>query len=390
MFKGFIWTTALVLLIAILIAVYQQYSSIKTSDKITQWAEENRIVIDKSKVKPTSFKIEYDENEWNLLKKKLELTRYFEPLDEKYVKKFEFGFDPEYAKVLVDYWKTNFNWSKQVDYINRFPQYRIKINDITIHYVHIITNKDKLNNNIKSIPILLMDGWPGSFFGFYKMIDYINDNYKDISYNIIVPSIPGYGYSIPLNRPFDYIDTAQYFDALMRLIHGDNVQYYAHGEDWGAFVATTLAQFYPDRVKGIHLTMSGPPPKNDLTNIFYQLTGVFFPGLIYTPEELKHNVPDRASIKSLIMTILKEMGYFHIQATKPDTVALGLTDSPSGLLSYILEKYSGWTFDFDTQIAGKRDGGLDKFNKDELLTIISLYWFTNTISSSVRYYKGMT
>ena len=83
------------------------------------------------------------------------------------------------------------------------------------------------------------------------------------------------------------------------------------------------------------------------------------------------------------------MGYFHLQATKPDTVAQGLTDSPSGLLTYILEKYSGWTFDYESQIAGKRDGGLDNFNKDELLTIISLYWFTNTISSSIRYYKGM-
>ena len=179
----------LVLALSVLFVVYDNYKTKEDLENLEKWAEENKIVIDKTKVQPTPFKIEYNENEWNLLKKKLELTKYFEPLDEKYVKKFEFGFDPEYAKVLVDYWKTNFNWSKQVDHLNRFPQYRIKINDITIHYVHVITNKDKLSKNIKSIPILLMDGWPGSFFGFYKMIDYINDNYKDISFNIIVPSI---------------------------------------------------------------------------------------------------------------------------------------------------------------------------------------------------------
>lgn len=227
-----LFTGSLILLLAVFIGVYQNYTSLKTVEKITKWAEENKLVFDKTKIKPDEFKIEYNENEWNLLKNKLELTRYFEPLDEKYVKKFEFGFDPEYAKVLVDYWKTKFDWKKQVDYLNRFPQFRVKVNDITIHYVHFITNKDKLvnnNNKIKSIPILLLDGWPGSFFGFYKMIDYMNDNYKDISFNIIVPSIPGYGYSMPLNRPFDYVDTAQHFDALMRLIHGEDVQYFAHG-----------------------------------------------------------------------------------------------------------------------------------------------------------------
>jgi microsomal epoxide hydrolase len=228
--KRTFWLSMIILVLSIAFVLYDDYKTNINLEKLEKWAEENKIVVDKTKVKPTPFKIEYDENEWNLLKQKLELTKYFEPLSEKYVKKFEFGFDPEYAKVLVDYWKTNFNWSKQVDYLNRLPQYRIKINDITIHYVHFITNKDKLsNNNIKSIPILLMDGWPGSFFGFYKMIDYLNDNYKDISFNIIVPSIPGYGYSTPLNRPFDYVDTAQYFDALMRLIHGDNVQYFMHG-----------------------------------------------------------------------------------------------------------------------------------------------------------------
>ncbi len=82
------------------------------------------------------------------------------------------------------------------------------------------------------------------------------------------------------------------------------------------------------------------------------------------------------------------MGYMHLQATKPDTLAQGLTDSPSGLLAYILEKYSSWSFDYESKIVGRKDGGLENFNRDDLLTITTIYWMSNSISSSVRFYKN--
>jgi hypothetical protein len=75
-----------------------------------------------------------------------------------------------------------------------------------------------------------MDGWPGSFFGFYKMLDYMTENYKDLSFDIIVPTIPGFGYSMPLNKPFDPVEAGLSFDALMRYIHGEKIEYYIHGE----------------------------------------------------------------------------------------------------------------------------------------------------------------
>jgi pimeloyl-ACP methyl ester carboxylesterase len=140
---------------------------------------------------------------------------------------FEFGFNPEYAEELVEYWKTKYNWKDQVTKLNRYPQFRITFNDTTIHYVRFQTNA---KSGLKPTPVLIMDGWPGSYFGFYKMLDYMNENFKDVSFDIVVPTIPGFGYSTPLNRVFEGVDTALHFDALMRYIHGEDCQYFAHGE----------------------------------------------------------------------------------------------------------------------------------------------------------------
>lgn len=139
------------------------------SAKLEEWAEKNKIVIDREKTQPKPFKVEYNQAEWDTLMKKLELTRYFEPMDEKIVPKYEYGFDPEYSKVLVEYWKTKFDWKAQIEKINRFPQFRITVDDVTIHYVKYKTNADK---GFDAIPIILMDGWPGLFQSLKAGIDF--------------------------------------------------------------------------------------------------------------------------------------------------------------------------------------------------------------------------
>lgn len=375
----------LVLALAIFINYYLENEREKTTKSIIEWANENKIQLDKDVV-VTPFKIEFNKSEWDFLLEKLKTTRYFSPLNEKYVAKFEYGFNPEYAKELVEYWKKDFNWKDRVDHLNKFPHFKIKFRDeITIHFVRVITNK---SSGKEPIPIMLIDGWPGSFFGFYKMIDYINDNYKDQSFDIVVPNIPGYGFSVPLDKPVDTIETAQLFDALMRHLHGENCKYFVHGEDWGSLIGTNLAQLFPSRVKGIHLSM---PVNNDNLNpkrILYTISSFISPSILFTPKEIEMNLTSRSTLKNMFKVILKDMGYMHLQATKPDTLAHGLTDSPVGLLAYILEKYSSWTFDFETEISGVRTGGLEKLNKDDLLTIITIYWMSNTISSSVRFYKA--
>jgi hypothetical protein len=171
----------------------------------------------------------------------------------------------------------------------------------------------------------------------------------------------------------------------MRHLFGDECKYYVHGEDWGSIIASALAQMYPIRVSGIHITMASFIFPLDLGFISSSILTDLFTNLMLTEQEKQSNIT--FSFKKRFNKMLRESGYMHIQGTKPDTVGVGLTDSPAGLMAYILEKYSTWSYNYDTEIINHHDGSLDKFQRDDLLTIVTLYWMTNTITSSMRYYK---
>ncbi|RNA14863.1 epoxide hydrolase 1-like [Brachionus plicatilis] len=378
MFRKVIFTSAIILAIALFWTKYEETRSISELKKIEQWAEENKIKVDKS-IEVEKFKIEFDQKEWSLLKQKLSLTRYFTALED--VPSFDYGFDPDYARELVEYWQTNFDWKSQVDYLNKYPQFRIRINDTIIHYVHYITNP----NAAKKVNLLLLDGWPGAFFGFFQAIEFIQKTYTDISFSIVVPSIPGFGFSNPTVKVVDPFDTALIFDALLRFLNGENSQYFIHGEDWGSLISTYLAKLYPQRVKGIHITMPPLTSFFDSKSLFYALIGQFFPNSILTEQEIQFGV--KFSLSEIASLIIKKTGYFHIQATKPDSIGAGMNDSPLGLLTYILEKYSFGTFGLN-KVLGTKDGGLKRFERDHLLTILTYYWMTNSITSSMRLYRN--
>jgi hypothetical protein len=126
-------------------------------------------------------------------------------------------------------------------------------------------------------------------------------------------------------------------------------------------------------------------PKFDLKFIYYGVLGILAPNLVYTKDE-KDN-PNLFNIIRFIKLIFSA-AYFHLQATKPDTIGHAFTDSPVGLLAYILEKYSLASFGTNGEILGFKDGMLDNFSKDELLTIVTYYWTTNSFTSSMRFYKN--
>lgn len=379
--------SVVILVISILYKYYRLYQDEHLTKSLSEYGEAHKILVDnKAKFALAEFKVPYDEKEWQALLAKLETTRFFNALPEKHVSRNEYGFDPDYARELVAYWKTKFDWKQQVDRLNRFKQYKVRVNETPIHFVReIVSNNPQSQETVK---IMLLDGWPGSFYCFYGLIDYWKENAnKKFNYDIVVPTIPGYGFSTPLEQPMDTTDTAFIFDALMRFLHGEKVRYFVHGEDWGADIATSLAQYFPKRVAGLHQTMVFGAEPFDPYYLFYSAVSAVVPSLIYTPEELENNFQVKGSFGAKFMTILKEAGYLHLQATKPDTVGHALTDSPVGLMAYVLEKYSTWSFDFATEIKGIKDGGLARYNRDDLLTIITVYWMTNSIHSSMRYYK---
>jgi microsomal epoxide hydrolase len=237
-------------------------------------------------------------------------------------------------------------------------------------------------NADKAVPLLLLHGWPGSFCEFYKIIPMLVDSVTlpaDLNFELVIPSIPGYGFSeAPHRKGFDYGDAARIFYKLMKRLGHE--RYYVQGGDWGSAIGQTMAQLYDSNVIGLHVNFA-PPKFNSFAVPLRQLIGAIFPSLIYTPTEIA-TLP---SLKEIFTSVLRETGYMHIQATRPDTVAYALTDSPVGLAAYMLEKFAIWS---NSQNRFCPDGCLEKhFTLDEVLTNVMIYWVTGNTVSTLRFYK---
>ncbi|XP_071387622.1 epoxide hydrolase 1 isoform X4 [Centroberyx affinis] len=179
---------------------------------------------------------------------------------------------------------------------------------------------------------------------------------------------------------FDSVCAARVFHKLMKRLGFQ--QFYAHGGDWGWLITTNMSQLEPKIVKGLHVNFA-PPSKPGLPMILSIMLGRRFPKLFgFTDMDIERLYP---CMEKLVVESIKESGYMHIQATKPDTVGRGLNDSPVGLAAYILEKFSTWT---DHDFRSLDDGGLTrKFSLDDLLTNVMIYWTSGCIISSMRFYK---
>jgi pimeloyl-ACP methyl ester carboxylesterase len=269
---------------------------------------------------------------------------------------WQYGTDLAYLQQLCGYWKDSFDWRKQEAYLNQWPQFMATIDGFRVHFIHA---KGKGDN---PFPLVFTHGWPGSFFEAHKVLGPLTDpashgGHPADAFDVIAPSLPGYGFSeIPTVSGYGPGKTARLWDALMQEL--GYTRYGAQGGDWGAVVTRNLGAFFPERVAGIHMNMmvGGRPPESA------------------TDEDNRLREEGRRWQE-------EEAGYQAIQRTKPQTLAYGLTDSPSGLAGWIVEKWRSWSDchgDVET-----------RFTKDEILTNISIYWFTKTINSSTRYYYEM-
>jgi microsomal epoxide hydrolase len=174
-----------------------------------------------------------------------------------------------------------------------------------------------------------------------------------------VPSLPGYGFSGPtLERGWTAERMARAFAELMSAL--GHARFGVHGGDWGAAIGTELARAVPERVCGLHLSMVSPirPRSGD------PLEGL--------------SAAERAALDRMYADGHRESGYQHLQSTRPQSLAPGLNDSPAGLAAWIAEKFRAWS-----DCGGNLEAA---FTRDELLTCISIYWFTQTIHSSMRLY----
>ena len=272
-----------------------------------------------------------------------------------------YGTDVDYMRTLVGYWHDGFDWRAQEARLNSFPQYTVPLAGINVHFLHVP------GNGPAPMPLLLSHGWPGSVFEFLDLIPRLTDPARfggdpADAFTVVAPSLPGYGLSFsPGQKRFALPEIGDCFASLMTDVLGYQ-RFVAQGGDWGSFVTSYLGAAHADRIVGIHLNLL--PIRRD-------------------PDMVKNPSPEEQRFLSELAQWLKEeTGYQWIQGTRPQTLAFGLTDSPSGLAAWIVEKFRTWS-----------DCGGDVesvFSKDELLANISLYWFTGAIGSSFwPYYARM-
>jgi epoxide hydrolase len=272
-----------------------------------------------------------------------------------------------YLKQLAGYWADGYDWRKQEARLNELPQFTTTIDGANIHFLHVRSPEPD------ALPLLLTHGWPGSIAEFLQVIGPLTDpaahgGDPTDAFHLVIPSLPGYGLSGPTREPGWTIDrVAKAWAELMARLGYQ--RYGTQGGDWGAFVAPQLGRIDPDHVVGVHLNAA---------------TFGFIPFGPVDPEELaSFTDAEKQRLERLdTSTAGPGNGYFEVQATRPQTLAYALTDSPVGQLAWIVEKFKEWTHAAEVPE--------DAVDRDQLLTNVMLYWLTGTANSSARlYYENL-
>jgi len=297
-----------------------------------------------------SFKINIQQSVLNDLKARIANTRWTYEIENE---KWEYGTNKAWLEELCAYWQNGFDWRKQEEFLNSFSHFKTTADGTGIHYIH------QKGETEHSIPLLLIHGWPDSFVRFLKIIPLLTKADEDgLSFDVIVPSVPGHGFSdIPAAPGMNVKRVAKLFNSLMTEELGYE-KFLSHGGDLGATVTEQIALYHEGSLLGIHLT---DIPYHHILSI--------------PPEKL--DAAEKKYLDSVNKWQMTEGAYNMIQSTKPQSLAYGLNDSPAGLAAWIVEKFHNWG-----------DGNIEScFTKDELLTNITIYWVTQTINSSFRYYN---
>ena len=270
---------------------------------------------------------------------------------------WDWGTDADFVKDAIARWSQGFDWRAQEARLNAVPQYIGRFEAGDVHFMHV------KGEGPRTMPLLLSHGWPGSFVEMMPLIPWLTTHneltdHVGLTFDLVVPSLPGFGFSsVPRRAGTSPAVVADMFNQLM--VGLGYQRFGVQGGDLGAGISMRLALQHRESVIGVH------------TN---------YPSFGYDGTDLP---PDGeaalAADKRRTQWAKDEGGYSHMHATRPQTVGYALSDSPTGLASWILEKFHAWSDRSGTETM--------PFDLDELLTNVSVYWFTNTITSSMRIYR---
>jgi pimeloyl-ACP methyl ester carboxylesterase len=298
------------------------------------------------------FQIHFDDSDLEDLRRRLAHARL---PDQIAGTGWEYGIPRDYLRELVDYWRDEYDWRAQEARLNELDHFRTEIDGQGIHFVH------ARSTHPDALPLLLTHGWPGSVVEFLDVIPRLaqpenHGGRAADAFHVIAPSLPGYGLSEPTRtRGWDVRRIARAFVELMSRL--GYARYVAQGGDWGAQVATRIGALDPQHCVALHLNMPlGSRPTD--------------------PCPLEDE--DKADLAAMAQFQSEESGYAIEQGTRPQTLGVGLNDSPAGLLAWIVEKFRAWS---------DCDGHPETvFTRDQLITNVMLYWLTETMTSSARLY----
>ncbi|MGB8365319.1 MAG: epoxide hydrolase family protein [Rhizomicrobium sp.] len=267
-----------------------------------------------------------------------------------------YGANLDFMRELCTYWVESYDWRKWESELNRFPQFRARVEDIDIHFYRVE------GSGPAPKPLILSHGWPGSVFEFLHIIEPLayperfGGDARD-AFTVIVPSLPGYGFSGKPARPISPRTIARLFDTLMvEMLKLPN--YIAQGGDWGSSISGWLG-YEGKGCRAIHINMMG-----------WTSPGV----RPQTQEEIEHAESSRQMFNA-------EGAYFREQSTKPQTLSYAMMDSPVGTAAWIVEKFHGWS--------DIRRGFANAYTKDQLLTNVMIYLVTRSFNTATWLYRGL-
>src|SRR5215470_11600429 len=299
-----------------------------------------------------TFKVDIPQETVNRILERVKKTRLPDRLD---ASDWRYGTNWSYMKSLIEYWTRRFDWKRAQANLNRYPQFLARVQDFDIQFYYV------KGEGPKPFPLILTHGWPGSVFEFLEAIGPLSNPSKfggspEDAFDVVVPSIPGFGFSSKPKQPIGPPTTARLWRALMANVLGYS-RFGAQGGDWGNAVTLALARDFPQNVVGIHLNATGAvAQQSDLSD------------------------EEREWVQGTTAYRTQELDYFNEQQHKPGTVAFALYDNPLGTAAWIVEKFKTWSD------SGDRIESV--FTKDQLLTNVMIYLVTDTVATAVWFYRG--
>jgi pimeloyl-ACP methyl ester carboxylesterase len=272
---------------------------------------------------------------------------------------WERGVPTGYLRELAEHWRTAYDWRAWEARLNELPQFTTTIDGQNVHFAHVRSPEPG------ATPLMLIHGWPGSFVEFLDLVGPLTDPRAHggdpaDAFHLVIPSVPGHGFSVPLSEPgWTHRRIARAFTELMARLGYD--RYGVQGGDIGSFQAPEMGRLDPAHVAGVHVNAM----------------------VTFLPDDAE-SIPDLTADERERVGLFRrfhqeQMGYLQLQGTRPTTVTHALTDSPAGQLAWIVEKFKEWT-------DPKADLPEDAVDRDQMLTNVSVYWFTASAGSSANLY----